>query len=136
MAKISHKDIAFALFLASRDKTGAELEDIFHKAVRFLHRRHLLSKAPDILSYFKKIINKEHGVLEAHVSSPAGLHEATKKELAQFLKKNYSVQEVDIFETYDETLMAGFKVEVNSEVIDLTLKKQLSKLEEHLKTNA
>ncbi|MEK7105003.1 MAG: F0F1 ATP synthase subunit delta [Patescibacteria group bacterium] len=132
MATLSNNDIARAIYLVSKDKTHTELHDVNKKVVEFLARRQLLSKTPDILERLDKIINYESEKIVVKVSSARKLKEELKKELIFFLKKRYKVKEVVLTETLDEKLLGGVRLEINDEIIDLTVKNKIKKLQEHL----
>ena len=132
MATMSNNDIAHAIYLSSKDKTSAEQALIFPKITQFLFRRRLMSQAPDILSRLDKIINESKGVGVVKISSKDKLHENTKREISHILKQKYSAKEIHLIESLDEKLLGGFKIEVNDEVIDLTIKNKISKLQEYL----
>lgn len=135
MSAISNNDIARAIYLASKDKNQAEQFLLFPKIIQFLFRRRLLPRAPDILLQLKKIINFENKVVSATVWSAQKLEEKIEKDLIYFLKKRYSAKEVVFIPKIEEKLLGGFRVEINNEVIDLTLKNKIGKLEEHLISN-
>ena len=130
MATLSNNNIAQAIYLAS--KTEGRSEQFFSNVVRFLFRRRLLSKAPDILLRLNKIINDKEGRVVAKVSSRSNLNEKMKEELVHALAKRYAAKEIVLDEHLDEKLLGGFKVEVGDEVIDLTIKNRIGKLQEYL----
>ena len=132
MTTISNNDIAQTIYLISKDKKQSELSDVYKKIVNFLYRRKLLSKAPDILSRLNKIINGEEGRIVAKVSSVEPLSHQTKINLEHSLKKRYLAKEVVLVESVDDKLLGGVKIEVNDEVIDLSIKNKISKLQEYL----
>jgi len=132
MATLSNNDIARAIYLVSKDKTHTELHDINNKVVKFLARRRLLSKTEDILERLDKIINHESGKIVVKVLSARKLKEELKKELIFFLKKRYKAKEVILTETIDEKLLGGIGIEINDEIIDLTVKNKIKKLQEYL----
>ncbi len=132
MATLSNNDIARAIYLLSKDKTQAQLRDTNGKIVNFLFRRRLLSETPDILERLDKIINYENRTVEAKVSTARKLRGKFKKELLSFLKKRYRAKGVILAEKLDEELLGGVRVEVNDEVINLTVKNKINELQEHL----
>ena len=132
MATLSNNDIARAIYLISKDKTNIELHDIDKKVVKFLTRRRLLSKSRDILERLSKIINHENERIIVKISSPKKLKEESKKEQTLLLKKRYEAKEVVLVETLDEKLLGGIRIELNDEIIDLTVKNKIKKLQEHL----
>jgi len=132
MATLSNNDIARAIYLVSKEKTEVELSSINAKVIEFLNRKRLMSKVPDILDKLNKIINYEEEKLEVKVSSKIKLKDETKKELIFFLKERYKIKEVILTEKIDERLIGGMKIEIGDEIIDLTVKNKIKKLEEHL----
>lgn len=132
MATLSNNDIAKAIYSISKGKTDTELHAINKKIVKFLSRRRLMSKSKDILERLNKIINHEEERIEVKVSSSTPLKEETKKELASYLKKRYEAKKVVLEETIDSKLLGGMRIEVNDEIIDLTVKNKVKKLQEYL----
>ena len=132
MATTSYNDIAEAIYLSSKDKGSREMPLHLKNVVNFLAKRRMISKAPEILSRLKKIIDKENGLITAKVWTAHKLSNQTKHDLAHALTKRYRAREVFFEETVDEKLIGGFKVEVGDEVIDLTLKNKVGKLQEYL----
>ncbi|MCC7160800.1 F0F1 ATP synthase subunit delta [Candidatus Nomurabacteria bacterium] len=132
MAMVSNNDIAHAIYLASKDVKHEEMSLFYKKIVNFLIKRKLLSKAPDILSRLKKIINHAEGKVVARISSKEKIDNTTNKMLAETLARRYSAKEIEMVENLDEKLLGGFKIEVDDEVIDLTIKNKIGKLQEYL----
>ena len=132
MNTLSNNNIARAIYLVLKEKTHTELQDINKKVVKFLVRRRLLSKAGDILKRLDKIINQESENIVVKVLSARKLKEESKKKLIFFLKERYKMKEVILTETIDEKLLGGIRVEINDEIIDLTVKNKIKKLQKHL----
>ncbi len=133
MSAISNNNIAKAIYLTSKD--SKEESQFFHKIVQFLARKRLLSKSKDILLHLNKIINDEEGRITVKVSSQKRLNENIKKEITQSLSRRYGDKTIILKESLDENLLGGYKIEVNDEVIDLTIKNKLGKLQEYLTRN-
>lgn len=132
MATLSNNDIARSIYLLVKDKGTAEQSILYEKVVKFLFRKRLLSKSGEILSHLTKIINKEEGTIVAKVSSVEALDHKTKIHLEQFLKKRYTAKEVTLVEVLEKKLLGGLRLEVNDEVLDLSVKNKVKKLQEHL----
>ena len=132
MSIISNNNIARAIYLVSKDKKETELQDINKKIMKFIIRRRLLSKTPDILKQLDKIINNETGKIIVKILSSKKLEDEYKKELTPFLKERYGGKEIIFIETLDKKLLGGIRIEVNNEIIDLTAKNKIKRLQEHL----
>lgn len=138
MATISNNDIARAIYLSTKDNNLEVLPPSGGKTskyaniVQFLYRKRLLLQAPDILSRLDKIINEADGRIVVKLSSKEHLTENIKKEIAQILKERYAAEKIIFVESLNEKLLGGFKIEVNDDVIDLTIKNKIGKLQEYL----
>lgn len=135
MAVISNNNIARAIYLAAKGKNNEEQSLVFKKVIQFLIKKRLLIKSPNILSCLIKIINDEEGRVVARVSSKNNLSEKFKQELKHSLAQRYKAKEIDLVSNTDEKLLGGYKIEVNDEVIDLTIKNKIGKLQEYLTSN-
>ena len=132
MAAISNNNIARAIYQASRG-TREDGQALFSKnVVRFLNRKKLLSKSDDILRSLNKIINNEEGKLEISIRSAQKLNDTERKGLRAVLSKRYPDKELILREQVDESVLGGWRIEVDDEVIDLSIKERMKKLQEHL----
>src|SRR3989344_3636100 len=130
---VTNNDIARVIYLYTKDKTGTHLKDSLQNVTKFLVRQRLLSKSKEILELLNKIINKEEGIVSAKVSSVEKLNSKTSEGLIHFLKKRYEAKDVVFEEKLDSGLLGGLRVEVNDEVMDLTMKNKIGQLQEYLK---
>ena len=135
MSIISNNDIAHAIYLASKDKSKEEQSLIFKNVIKFLVKKKKIARVPDILLRLGKIINNYENRIVGKIFSKEKITDTQNKEINQILAHRYSVKEVILNEKIDEKLLGGFKMEVGDEVIDLTLKKKIEKLQEHLTSN-
>lgn len=125
-------NIALAIYLALKDASKQEQPGALRKVVEFLYKKRLISRKDEILERLKKIINYHEKKLEVKVSSAAPLEDSVNKELAENLTRRYGAKSIDLIENIDPTLLGGFKIEVGDEVIDLSIKNKVNKLQEYL----
>jgi len=142
MTTISNNDIARAIYLSLKD-TNLEVlppsggrTSKYAKIVQFLVRKRLLGKSADVLLRLQKVVDKEAGTIRAIVKTANNLSVKTKRELEQVLIKRYSTKGAVVSEQIDKKLLGGFRVEVNDEVIDLTFRNKIARLEEYLTRSA
>ena len=135
MAAISNNDIARAIYMVIKDKNSADQPPVVKKIVHFLARRHLLGRTTPILLQLRKIIDTEENRTIVKVSSAGKLGERTVTHLAEILKKRYSTNKIALVESIDKGLLGGIRLEVNDEVIDLSIKRKITKLQEYLTIN-
>lgn len=127
-----NNNIAQAIYLEIKGKNKDEQSVVFPKIIQFLVKKRLLSNLPDIFSRLSKIANREEGRVVAKVYSEKTLSEKTVNELKHSLLKKYIAKEVEIILKTDPRLIGGLRVEVGDEVIDLTTKNKIKKLQEYL----
>jgi len=128
MATATNNDIAKAIYLASKENEG----DIVAHTMRFLVRKRLLSRAPDILSKLENLINKAENKIVVKVVTAEKLETKERTELEHFLKKRYGALHVLFNEVIDKNVIGGIKVEVGDEILDLTVKHRINKLQAYL----
>ncbi len=132
MTTITNNDIAHSIYLTVKDKSSSEQSVLYKQVVQFLFKKRRLSKTGEILSELTKIINKEEGRVVVKVTSVESLDHKTKNNLEQFFKKRHNAKEVTLVENLDKKLLGGIKMETYDEVIDLSIKNKVKKLQEHL----
>lgn len=132
MTVISNNNIARAIYLALKDKDQKDQFLTFPKIVNFLSKKRLLSKTSDILLRLNKIINTEEGKIEVKIHTAKKLNDFTKKELELILKERYPGKDIILLEILNERLLGGWRMEINDEIIDLSIKNKIKKLQEHL----
>ena len=95
-------------------------------------RNRRLSMFPEIHSEFCHLVKKQKNVLEVEVifaSKPSKNHFDQIKSLVE---KKHSDKVIEIKETFDAKILGGFQVKIGSNIIDVSLKNQLSNLEKQL----
>jgi len=132
MVTLSNNDIAEAIYLSTKDKKGNELGDTTKKIVEFLKNRGLISKSREILEKLDNIINKDINRIVVKVYTKEKLRDKLKIELITYLKERLKAREIILEEKQDEKLLGGLRLEINNEIIDLTVKKKILKLKEYL----
>jgi F-type H+-transporting ATPase subunit delta len=132
MSTISNNNIAEAIYLLSKDASPSEQKNISEKVVAFLFKKRMLSKSSDILSRLSNIVNKAESRVVTQVTSVELISHTTSLHLTHFLKERYKAEEVVLEEKLDKTILGGVRIEVNNEVIDLTIKNQIDQLQAHL----
>lgn len=132
MSIISNNDIARAIYLSLKEKSSTEVHKVHESVIKFLIKKRLMQRVSAILYQLKKIVNFENGIVSATVLSAHKIHEKEEKDLIHFFKKRYSAKEVALTHVLDKKLLGGMRLEVNDEVIDLTIKNKIRELQEYL----
>jgi F-type H+-transporting ATPase subunit delta len=135
MATISNNQIAQAIYLASLDAGSRDQKVFLKNIVNFLSKKKLLSRSSLILEKLEETVNKGEDRLMVKVGSAVKLDEKTKISILHSLKHKYKVKEVALKEVVDDRLIGGLRFEIGNEVIDLTVRNRMNKLQEHLIKN-
>ncbi len=99
---------------------------------QLLSRKNLLEKASDIIGEVQTMVDAQNGKIVAKVGSARILDEKTKMHLKQILSKRYSAKEIVLKESVDVKFLGGVRIEVNDDVLDLTLQNKIGKLQKYL----
>jgi len=135
MKTLSIKNVSSAIYKTTMDKNGSDLTIALENIVLFLKRNKLLSKSKDILYNLEKIIDKENSIIRATVTSRVPLSKEAHDELVENIKKRYKAKQVEIDQIEDKSIISGIKVEIEDEVIDLSVSHQLHQLQNYLIKN-
>ena len=131
----STKTFAEAIYESSKGKSGPALSEVFANVVDFMNKNQLLSKSKEIITELERIIDRDEGVLRAHITSASPLSKKSQEELESNLKKRYKAKEVELDITEDKKLIHGVKIQVEDEIIDLSTSHRLNQLQAHLIKN-
>ncbi len=132
MSTISINNLAHAIYDSSKGKEGEELDQLITNTTHFLAEKHLLGKAPQVIEALEKIINIDEGIVRATISSKEKLQKKMVAEVEEIVKKRYKAKDVYLSFIEDKKLLGGIKIEVGDEVINMTLKNKLDKLQNYL----
>jgi len=132
MLNISTKKIAQAIYEASKDREGKDLETILSSTTDFLTERNIMGKAPEVLSHLQKIIDKKESTIRAHIETPYPLSSKNKEAISNELKKRYKVNKIHLEIIENKKHLGGIKIQVGDEVINLTLATRLHQLQNYL----
>ncbi len=135
MATISTNQIANAIYLSSKGKSGRELDEVLVNATQMIANKKLMSRSKDILKKLEEIQDADEGIAKVKIISAEKLHKTIKDELEESLKKRYKAKDLILETEEDKSLLGGVRIEKGDEVIDLTLKNKIKQLQEHLIKN-
>lgn len=132
MSRISIHNIAQALYESSVGKTERELDVSNTRAIEMISSLHMLDKSEEILKTLESIIDKHEQRKRVQVTSIKKLTSNEEKTITEYIKQKYDAKEVTIHEKIDPKVLGGVRIEIEDEVIDMTLSSKLQKLQIHL----
>ncbi|MEK7471291.1 MAG: F0F1 ATP synthase subunit delta [Patescibacteria group bacterium] len=132
MAKISPKNIAEAVYEATKNKSGQGLAFVLKRSAQIIKEKRMLGKSNEVLSALQNIFDKKTGTVRMKVTTTNNIGIEEKSKLESEIKEKYKAQIVigEFFKK--EELLGGMKIEVGDEILDNTYKNKLQKLEKFL----
>lgn len=130
--KISSKDIAGAVYSATKGKSGQDLAVAIRRSAQVIGDRRMLGKSDEILNTLQNIFDKKTGTVRIKVTTAKSIEREERNKLENEIKERYNAKIVasEFFEK--EELLGGMRVEVRDEVLDNTYKNRLRELEKFL----
>ncbi|MFA6416753.1 MAG: ATP synthase F1 subunit delta [Patescibacteria group bacterium] len=126
--KISVSQYAAALFDLVADKSEKEAKTIIKSFVAVLGKNHDLNKADAISEAFNELWNKDHGEVEATLSSARELSAAIRETVATYLKQQTGAKKIILATEINPEIIGGFILRYGSKVLDGSLKNSLNSL--------
>jgi ATP synthase F1 delta subunit len=130
--KISTNQYAKALYETTHDKKHEEINDVVGNFIKMLVKNNQIKLAPKIIENFKKIWNKELGIIKAEVTSRGKLSEELEHKLKSYIKEKYNAEKVEINNKIDQAIKGGVIIQVGDEVLDGSIAGQLRNLKSSL----
>jgi len=131
MKKNQVKILATALYEASKDKKGKELDTIISNFSAYLAQHHLVSMISGILAELENIHFLNEGIVKASLTSSEELANVEIKKIADLVKVK-TKQDVVVKADTDEELIGGVVVKYKDKIIDMSLRRQLVNLQKQL----
>ncbi len=86
----------------------------------------------EVYKEFVSLVKIQKDILSAEVIFASKADKSQIDQIKLAIEKKYSGKTVEITEKLDEKILGGFQVKINSNIIDLSLKTQLSSLKQEL----
>jgi len=131
MKKDQVKILTAALYLASKDKKGKELEKVIANFSTYLAEHHLVYMIPSILAELENIHFSNEGIVKAEVTSFEELPQVEIKKIADLVKSK-TKQDIVVKTDTEEDLIGGAVVKYNDKIIDMSIRHQLNNLAKQL----
>jgi len=131
MKKNHVKILASALYEASYDKKGKDLDKVITNFSAYLSQHHLISMIPAILVELENIHFLKEGIVKTLISSSEDLDKTEIKKIVDLVKGKTS-QEVVVKTETDKNVLGGVVVKYNDKIIDMSIRHQLNNLAKQL----
>ena len=126
--KITQKQYGEALYQAVHDKSDSEVKAVLKNFFQILIQNNDLSKADGIIKEFKKIWNKEHGIIEAEVIGAKKLDNKIIELLNDYIIKLSGAKRINLEQKIDKNILGGAVIKYEDKVMDGSLRRRLNEL--------
>lgn len=128
MSKFSAKDYGKLLDWATANKVGDEKLASFF--VDEIVKNNDFSKIKNAFKIFEELARSRENIKKVKVISAHVLENEVKKELTEFICKNFNISENNLNVNYeiDEKIIGGVKIFVEDELIDLSISNKIGEL--------
>ncbi|MDD5463967.1 MAG: ATP synthase F1 subunit delta [Candidatus Moranbacteria bacterium] len=130
--KVSIKQYSQTLFDLTEGKSEQDVLDIVKKFAEQLRNDGQLKNAGKIMEKFGELYNAANGIIVAEVTTKEKIEQEMKNKIEKFVKEKYSAKIVDIKNIIDEKIQGGIIIKINDNIIDGSVKKQLTNLKKVL----
>lgn len=121
--KISNKQLAKALYEATKDLKVNDVKKVLAGFVAILACEHKLKKSDFIIEEYIKYAKAGEGIQEIEITSARELDEKTLNHIKKAFGDN-----TEATVKIDESLLGGVRVKTEDRILDASLKTQLMKL--------
>jgi F-type H+-transporting ATPase subunit delta len=126
MAKMTNKEYAKALYLATKDLKGANLQKMIAAFAELLFRNGVAKQSETIIAEFVKFAKKESGIVDIEITSARPLTAKAVNEIKKAFGDN-----VEAVENVDPEIIGGIKIKTENMILDGSLRKQLQLLKQN-----
>lgn len=130
--KIKPKQYAIALYELSDGKTRADVDRLVENFIQTLARQARSKLLIQIFHHLEQYIKEKEHISYVSVTFASQTEEKDAVKRIGALEKLWKKKNIQISVGYDPTLLSGVRAEVDSVVIDASLRTQLRRLKECL----
>ena len=109
-----------------------ELSKLTKDFIGVVTKKGRISNIREIIKSFKDLVADMHGIKNAKVSSAKKLSDTQEDQIKEKLKEKFNSDFI-LHTHIDETLIAGLKIQIGSQMIDSTIKSKLNSLKAKMK---
>ena len=111
---------------------NSELSKLTTDFIGVVTKKGRVSNIKDVIKSYKDLVSDFNGIKNAYVSSSKALSENQIDSIKQKLREKFS-SEFILHTDIDESLIAGLKIKIGSQMIDSTIKSKLNALKAKMK---
>lgn len=110
---------------------GKHFDPLFLEFVNYLFEKRRFQFLPDIFDSFRKMVEKEQGIIEGNLVTAEAVEKDLKEKLKKELEKIYQ-KEIILNEEIDPGLLGGGILTIANHLIDFSVRGKLERLKEDL----
>ena len=114
------------------DTLAQSFSKLLQNLLKILYKNRRLSLLSMIIDEFNKLYGTHIGVMQGAVKSVIPLTDEQKSNLEAEVAQLLNCQKVNLVNTCDESIIGGFIVDVNNNLVDCSLKTKLNAIKQKL----
>ncbi|HNP53573.1 MAG TPA: ATP synthase F1 subunit delta [Ferruginibacter sp.] len=129
---IIHSDKKETVIKALLSNRVTALTDLF---IQLLLRKTRESNLPEIVGAFIDQYNKLKGIHRVKLTTAVPVSEDMKQLFVTKIKNHANIQQVELETKVDERLIGGFKMEMDGNLVDASIQRELNDVKRQFKSN-
>ncbi len=121
------KELAIALYEATENMEGKNLQAVLNEFVKLLTKEGRLNQAERIISEFEAYAKKKDGIVSLQVTTVHPLNKKVSAQISALWKDKAEMTEV-----VDKSILGGIIIKTEDKILDASLKTQLNSLKKSL----
>ncbi len=123
--------LTIAVYSASKDKTGKELDKVIDNFIKYLRDHRLMNVLSAVLVELEKLYLDDNNIVKTEILSKTSLSEKDTKIVSDMVS-NKTGKKITLDQEVDKDMLGGVIVKYQDKIIDASLNRQLSRLAKHL----
>ncbi|MEA3449507.1 MAG: F0F1 ATP synthase subunit delta, partial [Patescibacteria group bacterium] len=116
--KITAKQYAQSLYESIKNQDKQASKKTIAEFVKILLRNNDLKKIEKIIVKFKKIYNKEQGIVETEITCAFKLDDGVLSDLKKYIKNISNANIVNVGKNIDKDLIGGIIIKYDDKILD------------------
>jgi len=116
----------------TREIFKEQVQDITLKFLLLILKNNRTPFLTSILRNFTDIYNEKEGIKTVELTTAIKIDDKEKSLIQDFIKDTFNAKKISFKEKTDKTLIGGFIIQIEDQLIDISVKKQLLNIKEEL----
>jgi len=116
----------------TREIFQEQVQEITLKFLLLILKNNRTASLKNILRHFTDIYNEKEGIKTVELTTAIKTDDKEKSLIQDLIKDTFNAKKISFKEKTDKTLIGGFIIQIEDQLIDVSVKKQLINIKEEL----